>query len=250
MQWLEFLWKISFLVGVGAGSVVLCTVFLAYRRTNKRPFLLLTISGVLALLAIILDHTVRSSQLHGSDYVEYRTLRYMIFIGDLLIWAPGMIGLVRLCTMDETTKSDLRAPDWRNRLVKEIIGARASGVVHCGFSWKNFSSIADLGIEFDLLDKPETYREIDREKAKALVTLILKKDLAYDRQIMPEERATALVERFFSHFEDEGCRYYDNGMINDGLIGSWNRATEANFDTGVLIIGPKLSGCLWVEDED
>jgi hypothetical protein len=31
---------------------------------------------------------------------------------------------------------------------------------------------------------------------------------------------------------------------------SWDPATDATFDMGVLVLGAAKSGCLWVEDED
>ena len=47
------------------------------------------------------------------------------------------------------------------------------------------------------------------------------------------------------------CSYFSNGDFFEGSSShSWNPATQATFDTGVLIVGSERAGCLWVEDED
>ncbi len=55
----------------------------------------------------------------------------------------------------------------------------------------------------------------------------------------------------------DGARFYTNGTFQEApgteltwSGATWNPATAATLDTGVLIVGPNRSGCLWVEDED
>jgi hypothetical protein len=75
---------------------------------------------------------------------------------------------------------------------------------------------------------------------------------------MPLARAQELADRFAAQF-GPGARYFTDGtwhlpntLIRCGDIGgpSWDPVTQATFDTGVLVIGRKWSGYVWVEDED
>ena len=54
------------------------------------------------------------------------------------------------------------------------------------------------------------------------------------------EQAEQLTDRFFGLFGD-GLRFFTN---------NWCPATDATFDEGILVLGAKSCGCLWVEDED
>lgn len=92
------------------------------------------------------------------------------------------------------------------------------------------------------------YREIDRSSAHNILTSVLHTDLAYGVESMPLVRATELACQFIELFEE--ARYYTNGLIPRQAPCGWNPATQATFDTGVLVIGRVSSGCLWVEDED
>ena len=132
----------------------------------------------------------------------------------------------------------------------EIHAARTDGVVRCGYSTR--SDPMELAAEFGLAADPARYREIDAATARRLVEIILHRDLAYDAEIMPAGRAAALADRFLSSFGTEGVRYFTNGTCaeHDGRNWGWNRVTSATFDTGVLVVGPRRCGCLWVEDED
>jgi hypothetical protein len=111
-------------------------------------------------------------------------------------------------------------------------------------------TIPALAREFGLRDDLHAYQEIDEFTARRLIFLILHRDLAYNSEVMPESRATELADRFLGQFS-VGARFFTNGTFYERQRHTtWNPVTEATFDTGVLILGPKCSGCLWVEDED
>lgn len=140
----------------------------------------------------------------------------------------------------------------------EIIAARIYGFVRCGVSSQPSPTVQELAREFGLRDDPSCYKEIGVSSARRLVRLVLHRDLAYNVEIMSESRAAELTDKFFAQF-DPGARYFTNGTfherprrINESVTAgaSWDAVTEATFDTGVLTIAPKCSGCLWVEDED
>jgi hypothetical protein len=136
-------------------------------------------------------------------------------------------------------------------IVEEIIAARIVGVTHCGLSSQPSPSISHIAREFGLDDDPAKYSKIDTETAQRLITLILSQDLAYDLEIIPIDQASDLSYRFLAEFRNEPVEYFTNGTFRLGLDHiTWNPVTNATFDTGVLIVGPGRSGCLWVEDED
>jgi hypothetical protein len=146
---------------------------------------------------------------------------------------------------------------WTLTIAEEIIAARDCGVVHCGLSAGPSPSLAELAAEFGLAADLASYKEIDADSAKRLMELVLNQDMAYNVEIMSSTRASELAGRFLAQFGTEGVRFYTNGTFHETrgakLTWSgvqWDPVTTATFDTGVLIVGPRKSGCLWVEDED
>ena len=50
-------------------------------------------------------------------------------------------------------------------------------------------------------------------------------------------------------------RFLTNGQFKHGaaaglVLSHWDPATDATFDTGVLMLGAGESGCVWVAEED
>jgi hypothetical protein len=139
----------------------------------------------------------------------------------------------------------------------EIIAARKYGVTHCGVSSQASPSISELAAEFGLAGDPANFREIDTHTARRLAQLVLNRDMAYNAEIIPADRAAELADQFLAQFGTDGVRFYTNGTFHEArgpkltwAGASWDPVTAATFDTGVLVIGPRCSGCLWVEDED
>lgn len=143
------------------------------------------------------------------------------------------------------------------KVVTAIQSERDCGVVHCGVSATPTPALTDLAFEFGLAVNLAYYKQIDAAAARRLAILILNQDMAYNAEIMPMARATELADWFLAQFGNDNVRCYTNGTFHEdhgskltwsGV--SWDDVTAATFDTGVLVIGPRLSGCLWVEDED
>jgi hypothetical protein len=150
-----------------------------------------------------------------------------------------------------------KAKQLARKVVAEIHAARDCGVVHCGVSAHPSPSLAEVAAEFGLAPDLASYKEIDAASARRLAELVLNQDMAYNAEIMPADRAAELAGRFLAQFGTDGVRYYTNGTFHEPrgpkLTWSgagWDPVTEATFDTGVLVLGPGCSGCLWVEDED
>jgi hypothetical protein len=103
-----------------------------------------------------------------------------------------------------------------------------------------------FGLSTDLL----CYHEIGGSTARAIAVHVLNRDLAYHTEVMPTDDAIELVSLFFELYCGPSGRFFSNGDFSQKPAASWMPATEATFDTGVLIVGSARSGCLWVEDED
>ena len=130
---------------------------------------------------------------------------------------------------------------------------RARGRVICGTAKADAASV--LAAAFGLSSEPGRYREIDEALARGILVGILHRDLAYGARIMSLARAEALAGEVIQTFGRRGSRYFTNGEFKQdagaGLVLSkWDPATKATFDTGVLIVAPGESACVWVTEED
>jgi hypothetical protein len=140
-------------------------------------------------------------------------------------------------------------------VAEDVIAARGA---RCGLSSLASPSVSELAREFGLKDDPACYKEIDEPSARLLARRILHQDLAYNAELIPLARAEELASRFLDQFGPD-ARYLTNGSwhlppvaLADRVVQgpSWDPVTDATFDTGVLVLGSRCSGCLWVEDED
>jgi hypothetical protein len=130
---------------------------------------------------------------------------------------------------------------------------RSKGRVIVGVAKADAASV--LAAAFGLSSEPGRYREIDKELAYGILAGILHRDLAYGARIMSLARAEALASEVMQRFSRPGTRYFTNGEFRHdagvGLVLSkWDGATTSTFDTGVLIVAPGESACIWVADED
>ncbi|WP_154223030.1 hypothetical protein [Marinicella rhabdoformis] len=99
----------------------------------------------------------------------------------------------------------------------------------------------------------ELWIEINRLDAKRLLTDCLAHDLAYQINIMPEQKAQELASAFLKCF-DKDTAFLTNQTHNFDNIGkgflSWEPITNATFDTGIIAVKEGVVGILWVKDED
>ena len=140
-------------------------------------------------------------------------------------------------------------------LCEEIRKSRDAGVVHCGIVAGSFAG-PDACAPLFGLDPGGVPFLIDVALARRTILALLQFDMAYDRRIMSEAEARRLLASFevVSGLSEEGAYLYGNvesPFEREGLLlGSWNPATKATFDAGVLVIAQDRCACLWVEDED
>jgi hypothetical protein len=137
----------------------------------------------------------------------------------------------------------------RTNVCEEIIAARRCGKVRCGITPKRIESVADLAAAFGLLAEADYYREIDAATAQVILARLVGRDMAYGVEVVPADRASELAARFLAQF-GSGSRFFTNGDWHRDDPAEWEAVTEATFDGGVLALGGRRSGCLWVEDED
>jgi hypothetical protein len=143
-----------------------------------------------------------------------------------------------------------------NKIVADI-EASDRGVIHCGILNLPTDSVTALARFFNLCADEKTYQEITFESALRLMALLLHRDLAYSSEIMSIELAYALATRFLAQFSAKDARYFTNGSFHEDLAenghyisASFNSATSATFDSGILVLTSTNAGCFWVEDED
>jgi hypothetical protein len=132
----------------------------------------------------------------------------------------------------------------------EIVQRRKGSKVRCGILSVASPAVADIARAFDLSPIADCYGEVSAEKARAILVRILHRDLAYDSIIVPLDEAEELAAGFLLAASSPACGYFSNGDFSRTPPLAWNPATEATFDTGILVVGAKQSACLWVEDED
>ena len=100
---------------------------------------------------------------------------------------------------------------------------------------------------------PAQWREIDRETGERIVARILWRGLAYKTSNVERAEADSIARAFVSFVaRDSNVRCFTNGSLgmSDSGGSSWNPATTATFDTGVVIVADGRIGHAWVEDED
>lgn len=135
-------------------------------------------------------------------------------------------------------------------ICEEINNLRNRGYINCGIVDESLS-LKKLALRFELFFEPNTYKEISYKQTVSLLRNILHCDLAYNSKIMSQAKAENLTTRFLDCFNKESVQYYTNGDFYEiNPTHGWNPATNATFDTGILVISKSKVGCLWVEDED
>ena len=137
-------------------------------------------------------------------------------------------------------------------ICEKIMKARGSCIVE--IKEVSVSSVESAAKLFGLSDGDEIYKKIDRLEAREVLKNVLHKDMAYRVKIMSSEKAKNLSEEFLTKFDDR-AEFYTNGEYGKSRkspdVGpSWSPATEATFDTGVIVISSKIVGCAWFADED
>lgn len=133
----------------------------------------------------------------------------------------------------------------------KVKAARRFGKVTYGCVARPFASAGTAAQEFGLSGKAAIYREIQADEAVSVLATVLHRDMAYDQQIMPAARALGLAKAFADCFPRDTARFFTNGTFGRKREApSWSPATDATFDTGVIVLSSGIAACLWFQDED
>ena len=140
-------------------------------------------------------------------------------------------------------------------IVAEVRALRRAGHVRGGALPQGFDSPEAAARSFGLASEPGIYAEIDAAQAVSVLQRVIHGDLAYGVELVPPARAQRLAIAFVQAAGGPGARYFTNGapgLPNPSVAGgaSWSPATDATFDTGILVLVPQRTACLWFEDED
>lgn len=137
-------------------------------------------------------------------------------------------------------------------IYKKIEKARGSCIA--GIKEAKVKSVEVAAELFGLSNESDIYQKIDRAEAVEVLKSVLHKDMAYSVKIMSSEKAKNLAVEFIGNFGSEAI-FYTNGEYgkprkNTNVGPSWSPATDATFDTGVIVILNEAVGCAWFADED
>jgi hypothetical protein len=129
-----------------------------------------------------------------------------------------------------------------------LIQARECGEIRYAVIFEGSGEIARVLSMFGLRAEPEALIEHSREVARRILQELLWKDMACERECMPQAQAESLADQILQQHAVEGSRFYSNRR---GRSGSWHPLTDSTFDGGILIGDPEgLWFCLWFQDED
>jgi hypothetical protein len=140
-------------------------------------------------------------------------------------------------------------------VIAQIIEARTGGEVIAATVDRCFSLAEQAAPEFGLSAKPEIYEQISPDEAVEVLASVIHKDMAYGYEFTPLEQARQLASSFVFSFPPLDTTYFTNGSFgkpreNPNVGPSWSPATDATFDTGVLVLSGVSTSCLWFKDED
>lgn len=103
---------------------------------------------------------------------------------------------------------------------------------------------------FGLSQDENIYDEVSEEFALKQLSHLLAWSQAYNQKLMKPEEAASTAHLFLDLFRNESPKYYSNSELFGYSTRSWSGATEAAFDSGILVLSNHKTGCIWLEDED
>lgn len=89
---------------------------------------------------------------------------------------------------------------------------------------------------------------------------LLHKDMAYEVELMPVDKASLFTDKFFSLFSKQAL-YFSNSSWNENEysgadkdfefgLSSWAPLTELTFDSGIIICDNSKIDIIWFSDAD
>ncbi|MBC7501190.1 MAG: hypothetical protein H7315_11935 [Herminiimonas sp.] len=137
---------------------------------------------------------------------------------------------------------------------RDIPIERHVGLTRCIFARVDNTNLLDVCARFGLLAAQNGLHEVGIAKAQMVLETLLAKDMAYDLEIMPAERARGLACNFTETHASADIRFFSNGdwpaRAGTSAPFSSTSLTNATFDGGVIAVGGDFVSCIWFEDED
>lgn len=133
-------------------------------------------------------------------------------------------------------------------MIERLMRHRPCGVVRVGYvTMRPGDHVGACAGRLGLSTDPAVYFEVPRAIARARITSVLMRDLAYGHQLATPDAAEALADEVMRHLSDDHGVWYTNSATEEG---SWQAATEATFDQGALVMCGTYAAGIWAEDED
>jgi hypothetical protein len=134
-------------------------------------------------------------------------------------------------------------------LLNEVQRARSAGITRT--LWLPVvgdvpAAVDDVAIRAGLRPLGDGWQELPPAAARDLLKDVLHRDLAYGMEAMSADQAAQLASAVLG-LMPESARWFSNRIPGDN---SWNPATDATFDAGVVGISTEGAVVIWVEDED
>lgn len=127
---------------------------------------------------------------------------------------------------------------------------RKYGICRCScVNATGLSLVGVLGV-FGLNQRDDLLKEVSSEVARASLICLLGTSFVGGLECMPRELAGELADAFLKDLEQDRSKFYSNGDWVNSPWSSWNPFTDSVFDGGILIYGPQIAGCVWVEEDD
>ena len=125
---------------------------------------------------------------------------------------------------------------------------------HFGILDARLGSADEAALAFNLRPLGIGWRAISREASREVLEDILAQDFVFGRCRLAQEDTVRATNEFLEAFPEEAL-FFTNGVWIANANGhrqlsEWSPATDATFDSGILVLAPGQIGVVWVEDED
>lgn len=140
-------------------------------------------------------------------------------------------------------------------MFEKIHKSRDSGILKTAMVSSPQKTLSKTLGKIGLSSDEELLNVINRELARDIVASILWKDLAYDVELMPKNKAYEFTDKILAEYYTDECTIFSNSKwerndIGNIILSGFNPMTNATFDSGIIIKHPSYFFCIWVEDED
>ena len=117
----------------------------------------------------------------------------------------------------------------------------------------------DVARHFGLKAIGAAWRRVDRSTAIHILRNLLEENMAVQSPRLEPDKAKLAIDEFMEAWAEDTA-FFTNGTWDTGwqkskhsntLFGpDWEPITQATFDSGIVALGPRIFGILWIEDED